>query len=127
MSRLLALRPIVTAHTGLRLLILHGSRARGEARESSDWDFAYVGTSELDPALLYADLAIALGTDHIDLANLDAASGLLRYRAARDGQVVFESEPEEFQKFWLEAVSFWCDTEPVLRTAYKSILEGLDR
>ena len=64
---------------------MHGSRARGDARADSDWDFAYLAAPETDVPVLYRDLALALETDAVDLANLATAGGLLRYRAARDG------------------------------------------
>jgi predicted nucleotidyltransferase len=113
-------------HRGLQLLVLHGSRARGDARDDSDWDFAYLASPDFDVALLYADLAIALKTDRIDLANLASAGGLIRYRVARDGVVVFEAAPGNFEKFWFEAVSFWCEAGPVLRAGFQTVLDGLD-
>jgi predicted nucleotidyltransferase len=119
------MQPVVQAHPGLSLLVLHGSRARGDARQDSDWDFAYLASAELDPAALYADLAVALGTDRIDVANLTTAGGLIRYRVARDGVVVFEATAGIFDRFWFEAVSFWCDAAPVLRAGYEAILDGL--
>jgi predicted nucleotidyltransferase len=122
-----ALRDLAREHAGLRVLVLHGSRARGEARADSDWDFAYLATPGTDLSLLYSDLALALQTDAIDLTDLATAGGLLRYRAARDGVVVFERELRLFSRFWFDAVSFWCDAAPVLRQGYKSVLEGLGR
>lgn len=120
-----SLQAVARAHEGLALLVLHGSRARGDAHAGSDWDFAYLAKPDFDAALLAADLVVALGTDHVDLANLASAGGLIRYRVARDGIVIFESEPEQFSRFWFNAVSFWCDAEPVLRAGYKSILDEL--
>lgn len=105
--------------------MLHGSRARGDARDDSDWDFAYLAPKEFDSSLLYADLAVALRTDRVDLADLSTAGGLIRYRVARDGVVVHESEAGTFYRFWFAAVSFWCDAGPVLRAGYKAVLEGL--
>ncbi|MEY4583025.1 MAG: hypothetical protein RL701_7728 [Pseudomonadota bacterium] len=105
---------------------MHGSRARADHRADSDWDFVYLASPELEVPLLFADLAIALGSDEIDLADLAAVGGLIRYRAARDGVVIFESEPGHFERFWFDAVSFWCDASPVLLAGYKAVLEGLD-
>ena len=96
-----------------------------DAREDSDWDFAYLAAPEVDVALLYADLAVALRSDRIDLADLSAVGGLIRYRAARDGVVVLESEPGVFDQFWFEAVSFWCDAGPVLRAGYEVVRDEL--
>ena len=110
-----ALRDAARAHAGLQLLVLHGSRARGEAHAGSDWDFGYLAAPGTEIASLHADLSLALGTDAIDLADLRSAGGLLRYRVARDGLVLFERDAQLFDKFWFDAVSFRCDASPVLR------------
>lgn len=124
-SALSLLRTVARQCAGLELLVLHGSRARGDARDDSDWDFAYAAAPELDVSLLYADLALALKTDRVDLVDLATAGGLIRYRVARDGIVLLESKPGAFDRFWFAAVSFWCDAAPVLRAGYKSVLDGL--
>lgn len=120
------LAPIAAAHPGLQLLVLHGSRARGDAHAGSDWDFAYQASTGFDPSLLHADLCLDLKTDRVDLADLAASGGLLRYRVARDGVVVFEGAPKVFDRFWFDAVSFWCDAAPVLRAGYAAVLKDLD-
>jgi predicted nucleotidyltransferase len=112
---------------GLRLLILHGSRARGDARADSDWDFAWLGDDAVDPDRLMAMLAEATKADRVDLADLRRAGALLRYRVARDGVVVFEREPSVFLDFWLEAVHTWCDLAPVLTLAYEDVLAAVPR
>jgi predicted nucleotidyltransferase len=121
------LRRRATDIAGLRLLILHGSRARGDARADSDWDFAWLGDDAVDPDRLLAKLADSTKADRIDLADLSRAGALLRYRVARDGIVIFERQPESFLSFWLDAVDTWCDLEPVLTPAYEHVLETLPR
>jgi predicted nucleotidyltransferase len=118
-------RAVAQAHAGLELLVLHGSRARGDVHARSDWDFAYLAQPSFDVSLLYADLAIALTTDRVDLVDLARAGGLIRYRVARDGIVVSEAAPRVFDRFWFAAVSFWCDAGPVLRAGYADVLEEL--
>jgi predicted nucleotidyltransferase len=112
---------------GLDLLVLFGSRARGDAHAASDWDFAYLGTGELDADALVGALTRATGSDAVDIVDLARAGGLLRYRVARDGQVVVEKRPDAFERFWLDAVTFWCDAAPVLGPAYEGVLERLTR
>jgi len=107
---------------GLQLLVLHGSRGRGDERPDSDWDLAYLGDASFDPDDLLADLVLGLRTDRIDLANLGTAGGLFRYRVARDGQPLFEARDGAFADFWMRAVSFWCDAGPILRAGYEAIL-----
>lgn len=109
----------------IRLLVVFGSRARDEARASSDWDLGVVAEPGFDVDSLRATLAGLLRTDHVDLVDLSRASGQLRYRVARDGVPVYTRNPGEWRSFWTDAVSFWCDAGPVLRRAYAGVLEEL--
>jgi predicted nucleotidyltransferase len=109
--------------TGIRLLVLFGSRARGKVHQHSDWDLGYLAGEGVDIDLLRARLAQALATDAIDLVNLARGSALLRMRIAAEGKALFESEAGLFLRFQDEVTRFWCDVEPVLRLAYAGILE----
>lgn len=121
------IRDVATRHTALRLVVLFGSRARGEATERSDWDVGYVADGPVDADALLAELVLALGTDRVDLVDLARASGLVRFRAARDGVPVLAASEGGWEAFCLEAASFWCDVEPVLRAAYADVLAELER
>jgi predicted nucleotidyltransferase len=121
------LRRIARTTPGLRLLLVFGSRARDQATAASDWDLGYLAEAALDLAELIGRLVEALGLDRIDVVDLERASGLLRYRAARDGRMVYEAEPGIYDQFRLQAVRFWCDVEPVLRRAYRATLAELER
>ncbi len=124
-----ALTAAAAAAPGLELLLLFGSRARGDAHEVSDWDFGYLADDLFDPIAFLGAIAACVGSDRVDLVDLARASGLLRYRAARDGQVVFEANGAAgaAERFWLQAVGFWCDAEPVLRRGYDRVLAELPR
>ena len=74
---------------------------------------------------MLAGLVETLHDDRIDLADLATASGLLRYRAARDGLVLFESRSGLGEQFRFEAVGFWCDVQPLLQPAYQAVLDRL--
>jgi predicted nucleotidyltransferase len=116
---------VASRAAGLELLVLFGSRARGDALERSDWDFGYVGDSTLDLAALLATLVETVGSDRIDLVDLARAGGLLRYRAARDGVALYESRPRIMESFCLDAADFWCDAEAILRRGYEDVLAEL--
>jgi predicted nucleotidyltransferase len=118
-----AVQAIAARHPGLDLLVLFGSRARGDAIATSDWDFGYLGEVDAD-ALLLA-LVDTLGTDRVDLVDLARAGGLIRYRAARDGRPLVERREGSFERFRLEAITFWCDVEPILRAGYADVLAEL--
>lgn len=118
------LADIASKAPGLRLLVLHGSRARGTHRPDSDWDFAYLADESFDADDLLARLGEALGSNNIDLADLSRASGLLRFKAASEGQAVHEAQLGQFDAFRLAAAAAWCDMEPVLRRAFEARLES---
>jgi predicted nucleotidyltransferase len=111
--------------SGVRLIAVFGSRARGDAVASSDWDIGVLADPGFDADALHAQLIAHLGTDRIDLVDLARASGQLRYRVARDGTPVFARDTDEWNRFRTDAVSFWCDAGPVLREAYAGILREL--
>ena len=117
------LRELACKH-GLRLLILHGSRARGDAHPGSDLDLALRGGPDLDLAAFTTDVMMALRRDDVDVVDLDRAGGLLRYRIAREGQVIHDPD-DEMDAFRLSAIRFWFDAEPVLRPYYRATLEQL--
>ena len=115
---------VASRHPGLRALLLFGSRARGDAAPNADWDLGYLADARFDAVALVADLVRLLRTDRIDLVDLSTASGLLRFRAARDGVLLF-GDADVADRFRIDAASFWCDTEPILRAAYDAVLERL--
>jgi predicted nucleotidyltransferase len=120
-----ALHAVAARQRGLTLLVLFGSRARGDAAAHADWDFGFLADSSADPLAVMAALAETVGSERLDLVDLLRASGLLRYRAARDGVLVYEARPGIFDRFRFEAARFWYDAEPVLRPGYDAILDGL--
>jgi uncharacterized protein len=95
----------------LKLLILFGSRARGEHFPSSDWDFALLFDEELRQqyevgggwncyrSWIAIQRVLGLGDDEIDWVDLKSASELLAHAIARDGVVIYESEPDIFSQF----------------------------
>jgi uncharacterized protein len=120
-----SLNRLAQATPDLRLLLLYGSRARGESHAQSDWDFGYAGGPRLDAAALLAGVVEIIRDDRVDLVNLATAGGLLRYRSARDGVVLFESSPRLGEQFRLDAAGFWCDAGPVLQRGYQAVLERI--
>lgn len=126
-ERVDALVRVAQRTPGLELLLLFGSRARAESQTRSDWDLGYLAGADVDPAALRARCVEVLGTDRVDLVDLRRASGLLRYRAARDGQLLFEARAGLDDQFRLEAARFWCEAAPVLQRGYEDVLAELTR
>jgi predicted nucleotidyltransferase len=124
-SNLQAIRDLAAVFPGLRLLVLHGSRARGDTHQRSDWDFAYLGQADLDELELRRQLSASLDADNIDVADLSRAGGLLRYRVAKDGALLYEQAPGTFENFCCKAAAFWFDVADIVRDEHDSILEAL--
>ncbi|MBE9006371.1 nucleotidyltransferase domain-containing protein [Fortiea sp. LEGE XX443] len=95
----------------VKMLVLFGSRATGNTNAKSDWDFAVLCDQEQreayvkDNAFLLFELPIIIGeifkinSDQIDVVELNKCSELISHFIARDGRVLYEDKPEEFEEF----------------------------
>ncbi|MBD1849148.1 nucleotidyltransferase domain-containing protein [Cyanobacteria bacterium FACHB-502] len=110
-----ASRTFASDYPELKLLVLFGSRARGEDDPLSDWDFAFLlppeGSADQTPhwfsgAELLSRLSqlLHVSEDIIDLVNLNTCSDILAHFVARDGQVIYEKAPGEFVQFQQQAL-----------------------
>ena len=95
----------------LKMLILFGSRARGDTHAKSDWDFAALFDNEQreacvkDTAFGWFEVPSILGdifeinSEEIDIVELNRCSALITHFIARDGILIYEEIPGEFYKF----------------------------
>ena len=118
------LRQTARMTAGLRLLVLHGSRASAAAHAHSDWDFAFVAATTTDVAMLSVALCDAVRSNQVDLVNLATATGVLRWQVASGGQLVFERD-DAWYAFRYAAAEFWCDAGPIIRRAQRRFLDDL--
>ena len=97
------------------LLVLFGSRAKGQASEASDWDLGVLlHPSQEQPLRIFALdplLARLLGcsSDAIDVVDLDHSSYLLQRVVAEEGVLLFERTPGLFLTFTSRAIRQWAD------------------
>jgi predicted nucleotidyltransferase len=124
-TRIADIARLAAGHRSLRMLVLFGSRARGEMRATSDWDLGYLADPAFDPLALLGELSHALATDRIDLVDLGRAGAQLRFRVAAESHPVYFSDPNVFIRFWTDAVEFWCDAAPLIEAGYREVLAGL--
>lgn len=89
------LRPFFETRPEALLVYLFGSRARGEARATSDIDIALLVDDSVNPAdyaryrlNLWGELTSHLHRNDIDIVVLNNAPVLLRHRVLRDGKLV---------------------------------------
>ncbi|TYT72064.1 type VII toxin-antitoxin system MntA family adenylyltransferase antitoxin [Microcystis aeruginosa] len=98
---------IVEKLPNLKLLILFGSRARGEHKPDSDWDFAVLyeersaqkDISSLLKIYTLLEQALEIPEDKIDVIDLKECSPILAHYVARDGQLLYERETGIFEGF----------------------------
>jgi hypothetical protein len=110
---------------GVSLAARHGSRARGDGAPDADRDIGILEDGSTDIDVLLSHLTGALGTDAVDLVDMERASALLRFRAARDGVPLLQRPSGSFMRFQIEAAQFWCDAGPVILAAQDDVLDAL--
>ena len=113
---------------GMDLLLLYGSQASGQVHSESDVDLGYVrraGSLGADEWLeLLERVRPHVPAGDIDLVDLQRVPGLLRHLACERGVLLYESRPEEFERFRILAWNLYQDERFQLRR-YDS--EGLRR
>lgn len=100
----------------LKMLVLFGSRATGKTHAKSDWDFATLYDEEKrkacigERAFAWFEVPQKLGevfeinSDEIDVVELNRCSSLIAHFVARDGKLLYESEPGAFENFQQNAL-----------------------
>ena len=101
----------LAAETDVRLAVLFGSEARGEAGVDSDLDVAVVGPDASALPSLALKLTRAIGRT-VDLVAMPTAPPLLRFQIARDGLVLVERQPSVGSVFKARAMVDWWDWAP---------------
>ncbi|HSS47407.1 MAG TPA: nucleotidyltransferase domain-containing protein [Thermoanaerobaculia bacterium] len=110
----------------VRLAVLFGSTARGEAKPRSDVDLGLL----LDPDTgdvrchVGAELGRAAGRE-VDLIFLNEAPPLLRFEISRDGVLLFEKEEGLWTDFKVRAMVDWWDWAPYARMFVKAAVQRL--
>lgn len=110
LAELQALAPHLPAKIPyLKMLVLFGSRARGDFHSQSDWDFAILYDDDLSKNRLNCNLTLevcdflnkllGVSNDQLDIVELNRAEALISHFVARDGKLVYEREAGEFEQF----------------------------
>lgn len=100
----------------VRLAVLFGSTARGQARARSDVDLGLL-LAPYSPELRFrveAGLGRAAGRP-VDVTLLDDAPPLLRFEIAKEGILLFEREDRLWTDFKARAMVDWWDWAPTHR------------
>lgn len=110
----IALAEALAAEADVRLAVLFGSEARGEAGADSDLDVALVGPDASALPSLALELTRALGRE-VDLVAMTTAPPLLRFQIAREGRVLVERQPHLWSDVKARAMVDWWDWAPTAR------------
>jgi predicted nucleotidyltransferase len=110
---------------GVRLAVLFGSAARGDAAPGSDLDVGVLfDTGRENAAALEVALA-RVTRRRVDLVRLDVAPPLLRFEIARDGRLLLERTPHAWTDFRARAMTDWWDWAPTARLLNQAAVERL--
>jgi predicted nucleotidyltransferase len=97
----------------LKLVVLHGSRATGNARKISDIDVGILAQERIDQeayAGILSDFCGLFG-DRFDPVFLNGAEPLISYRVALDGKPLYEAAPGTFEEFRVQSVLRYMDSK----------------
>ncbi len=97
------------------LAYLFGSYATGTNNPSSDLDLAVLMADQKNQdKKLYLQLFTAiqetLGTERVDLLNLDNASPLMKMEIVRSGRVIYARTEDELNNFEMKTIQEYLDT-----------------
>lgn len=114
--------------SGVRLVYLFGSTARGEAGPESDIDLAVVLEERPDwerERGLRARVASAGGAP-VDLVILNDAGVVARHEVVTGGRCLFARDVREQAEFEIQAISQYLDFQPVLRLQDQYLRERVE-
>lgn len=124
----------------LKMLVLFGSRARGNFHAESDWDFAALYDEVLETGQIKSNLdnylelsflirqELGIAANKIDVVELSpGCSPLLAYHIARDAKLIYEKEAGELTSFKITAWKVYADTEKFRKSARQCIELSLQK
>lgn len=122
------LAAVFSRQPGVLLQYLFGSQVEGRTGPLSDYDFGILAEPAADAARLQGELAhalaLVLGTDRIDLVQLNRAPVELAYAVIAQGRLLYEKDRATRVEYEADTASRYCDYLPVLRAQREEILQG---
>lgn len=123
----LALKDIIDKYS-IKLMLLFGSQARGEARPDSDSDIAVKASKKLAPQQLL-DLALELDKffKEAEVVDIRCASPLLLAAIADDAKCIYQENEGLLEEFKIFAFNQYMDFKPVLQQQQKNRIKEWDK
>ncbi|MCK4567581.1 MAG: nucleotidyltransferase domain-containing protein [Candidatus Thorarchaeota archaeon] len=124
----IAQRVLGVAPDDINLIVIFGSRARGDHSEQSDLDIA-IGTSLQDKEqrfnLRLQVISLLEGPKQpIDVVILEDSNWTLRHRIARDGVVIFQKNEDTWANFVEQVLIYYPDHRIFEQRFLKDTLGG---
>ena len=105
---------VIAKKYGLRLLVLFGSQARGDAYKGSDIDIAYAAGKTIDMTeenCMALELYSVFGTAKLDMVDLSKADPLLLKCITEEGIALYEAEKSFFNNLYLYAMNTYRESK----------------
>ncbi|MFL6196590.1 MAG: type VII toxin-antitoxin system MntA family adenylyltransferase antitoxin [Thermoanaerobaculia bacterium] len=126
MSLVERLRQSAASLPEVRLAVLFGSTARGQARKGSDVDLGVLLNPDTREARDKAQAELGRAAEReVDVVFLDEAPPLLRFEVSRDGELLLEREEGLWTGFKARAMVDWWDWAPTARKIHRTIIQHL--
>jgi uncharacterized protein len=106
----------------LQMVILFGSLVSEKVHSESDIDVGVVFDEPVDLLNLTNRIINLLQTDKVDVVDLRRASPLLRFAAVRNGKLIYERTPGQFNTFFSLSFRRYVDTKK-LRIAQQRAID----
>jgi len=107
----------------LRLAVLFGSAATERIHKRSDIDLAFLFDKPVDIVDLTNKVIRLLRTDSVDVVDLKKANPLLKFSVVKQGKLLYEKEPGDFNTFSSLAFRMYVDTKK-LRDAQEACIRS---
>jgi len=122
-----SIRKLVDGDTRIEVIYLFGSRARGEAAQESDYDFAFRVSTPLsltEQAEINAKLMKITHCSQVDTIFLHEAPILLKFEAVSGGRIIFSRiDPDAVNRYEMSIYREYFHTERFRRLQRESLKE----
>ena len=128
-ERLALLQPIFENEPLTVAVYLFGSQVDGYAMPWSDIDLAVLWAEPVDfrtELALDAQIALALGTDAVDVVNLGRCPLALQFRVVAEGILFYERDPTRVADFTQRTLVRYYDFQPVLQIYHREFMRSLE-
>ena len=115
---------VVAKKHGLALVVLFGSRARGDAREKSDVDIGLLTPRTIDYRELYEvteSFIMIFKNRNMELVDLAHVPPEVNRQVVNEGVVLFEARSGVFDRFSVNAYRRYVETKPLREHRYQYV------